>query len=60
MTTVRHVSQCCSLCYSFSFSHKYLAMPSWFQFTTAILRVVLIFAFTSSCAVCTFALVLTP
>jgi len=40
MTTVRHVSQSCSLCYSFSFSHKYLAMPSWFQFTTAILRVV--------------------
>ena len=22
MTTVRHVSQCCSLCYSFSFGHK--------------------------------------
>jgi len=38
MTTVRHVSKCCSLCYSFSFSH--MSRPSWFEFTTAILRVV--------------------
>ena len=37
---VRHVSQCCSLCYSFSFSHKIMSRPSWFEFTTAVLRVV--------------------
>ena len=32
LTTVRHVSQCCSLRYSFSFSHK-MSRPSWFEFT---------------------------
>jgi len=37
MTTVRHVSQCCSLQFQFQ---SQMSRPSWFEFTTAILRVV--------------------
>ena len=39
MTIVRHMSQCCSLCYSFSFNYKCPGLVGS-EFTTAIVRVV--------------------